>query len=142
MATEKKGQEEKEKEDLEMVKFTNGMLYAFQSGPGMKKVLAASEGISGADRHKMFVLIRTINESVQMKAFGDSMNEIATKFAKAQEPIPIEKRNALTIFYPAIQELFATDTGFEVKKLKLNLKELPEGVSAVDAAEVAWLIEL
>ena len=136
----KKKKEKQEKSEL--VKFKNGMFYSFLHNQGLKKVLEASEGISGSDRHKMFVLMRTINESVEMKAFGDSMKEIAENYTKAQELIPKEKRNELTIFHPKIQELFVMDSGFEVKKLKLNLESLPDGISAKDAIEAAWLIDL
>ena len=147
MEVVKKENEEKAEpeKDPDLVKFTNQMFVNFRNNPGIGNI-AQAKGWGSDEKFKICDLMISITECRELKAFDETIKYLkdaiddTNKIAKEKDNGAPEK--AFTGDEPEVMEFLAVDSGFSIKKLKLKVKVLPEGISPSDLVMARWLIEI
>jgi hypothetical protein len=135
-----KTKKQPEKKKGEVVKLTNGMLDGFLNNPSIAK-LRQLPGLGTEVRFKIFRLWELVASSPQMKALIECKNVIITDYNKKQEKVAEEKRTALTLDHPEIQELFKLESGLEVEKPVISNSKLPSDFTSFDMTATGWIID-
>ncbi len=134
-----------EEKDPDLVEFTNQMFVNFRNNPGIGNI-AQAKGWNSDEKFKIVDLMLEISDCKQLKAYDETIKYLkeahdeANKKAKEEDKDAPQK--AFTGDEPGVLELLEADSGFSIKKLKLKVKVLPEGVTPSDIMMARWLIEI
>lgn len=143
MKTENEEKDTEEKKDPDLVEFTNQMFLNFRNNPGIGAITQA-KGWNSDIKFKLVDFMLGLTECKEIKAFDETIKYIKEahdeeqKIAKERGETPI----AFTGDEPGVLEFLEQTSGFSVKKLKLKIKAIPEGVAPSDIMMARWLIEI
>lgn len=136
-----KGNKKKEpRKQGELVKLTNAMIDGFVNNPSIRK-LGQLKGLRAGLRFKVFRLWETIVNSPEHKALDASKAVMVKAHEDSQAKLKPEDRTPLTIDNPKIQELFAMDSGLELRKLIIPNDQLSGEFTSADMSATVWIIQ-
>jgi len=123
----------------EKIKFKNGMFYNLQNNPSLTKFMRSTV-LNSKVKMDIYRFIKRISESPEMKAYQDMIKEIQENHNKEQKDK--DEPEALVLNHPKIMELHDLDSDFEIEKLNLKMKVLPEEITVEDLFQLSWIMDI
>jgi len=110
------------------IKFTNGMLYAFNSNQSIAKLLSTS--INDAEiRLKLFTATSIIRQSPHFVGLQELLSEMA------------KKNKNLKIEDPEVAKIFALESDVKLEKIQIKIDLLPAEFTPADMLATEWLVD-
>jgi hypothetical protein len=113
------------------VKVSNFMIETFQRDMSFNK-LRVSEDIGQALKFTLFKLMELLTNGVEATALREAKNALIQ--AEGEE-------DQLDFNHPKVAELMALDSGIELDKIEMLVKDIPKAFTLEDMIRTSWLIE-
>ena len=133
--------EKKKDKPKEKIKFIN-IMFENTINQTFNKFLSAK--FSSAEKYKIYKLFKTITESPACKAYLETKQELVKQFEEKQKDLKEDDPNrkpALMQNIDGMMELLEQESDFEIEKITINAKKIPENITAADMANIDWIID-
>lgn len=113
------------------IKITNFMIEKFHRDISFKKLQVATE-LSQEFKFKLFKMFESMLNSKEARALAEAKNALIEASSDSKE---------LAFDHPKVTELMELDSGIELEKLIMSVKDIPHNFTLEDMMVTSWLIE-
>jgi len=121
------------KDDTEKIRLTNAQVWLLLNSEGMQRI-ARSLDLDMKTGNAVYSLIHTIQDANETKVLQDTIRRIVQKHG-----VEDERGQKRLMGHPEQIELFEKDSGIEVERFKVSMKQVR--LSVADRIELEWLID-